>query len=347
MKIFINHYTPLVYRKTHMINQLNNHGITDYEFIEQYNKEDICNHSLFEKFSSSRLNSAEISLFIKNVEIFNKQIDDIVVVFEDDLILTDDFLEKLNMYLQKLPTTWDVLFTCELSNIHANNIIPNQIFYKSNGSRGTGMYILNKHTSKLFSDICNFEIVFNKPIDHWFNWILKIYNLNYYFSEPTLCYQGSEKESNVFINSITTAVGNRYHYINTRMLYFITFNNSILAIQARKMKIFEHIFNYSEQNATLNGNYDINKINIIQKIIHILKNNDILFYCNSDRHLEISKIKYYIEQLTKNNDGIFQINNNNNNNFNLEESIIIRKCNNTNNVINKWHEIGDFKNARV
>jgi GR25 family glycosyltransferase involved in LPS biosynthesis len=292
--------------------------------------------TFFEKFSSSRLNNAEISLFIKNIEIFNKQINDFVVVFEDDLILTDNFLEKLNMYLQHLPTTWDVLFTCELSNIHATDINKNQIFYKSNVSRGTGMYILNKHTSKLLSDICSLEIVFNKPIDHWFNWILNIYNLNYYFSEPTLCYQGSEKIPKIFINSITT-FGNRYHCINSPMLYFVTFNNFILANQAKKMNIFEHIFNYSEEYSKLNiTNNDTNKFMLIRNTINILKNKDILLYCNSDRHLEISKIKNYIKQLTKENDEFFQINNNNSN---LEEFIIIRKCNNTINVINKLHDL--------
>jgi hypothetical protein len=95
MKFYIVHYTILTERKIHIINQLQNAGINDYEFIETFDKEDIQLHPLFSKFSSNSIN--------------------------------------------------------------------------------------------------NDEEIINKPIDHWFNYIRKKYNLIYYLSEPTLVSQGSEK----------------------------------------------------------------------------------------------------------------------------------------------------------
>ena len=62
IKFFITHYTPLVERKQNMIQQLEKYGITNVEFIENYDRElltdqDIC------KFASIKM--SEISLFLK------------------------------------------------------------------------------------------------------------------------------------------------------------------------------------------------------------------------------------------------------------------------------------------
>lgn len=62
MKLFITHYRPLILRKQNIIKLLNNANITDYEFIESYDREQLTNVDL-EKFS--QINLAEISLFLK------------------------------------------------------------------------------------------------------------------------------------------------------------------------------------------------------------------------------------------------------------------------------------------
>lgn len=60
---------------------------------------------------------------------------------------------------------WDVLFSGECCNLHVK-LQPNKIFYESNGSRGTCMYVLNKGVSKKLHDIINIETKITKPIDH-------------------------------------------------------------------------------------------------------------------------------------------------------------------------------------
>ncbi len=189
MKFYIAHYTPLTDRKQHIISYLENANITDYEFIEKYDR-DILTQNDIKKFSN--ITKAEMSLFLKHVDIFEKNIDDIVVVLEDDAVLVDNFKEKLEQYLEISKTLeYDIIFPAECCNLHANNITPTQIFYR-NSSRGTCMYILNKGVCKKLYDIFNNETIIDKPIDHWFNHIISKYNLISYWTEPTLVFQGSE-----------------------------------------------------------------------------------------------------------------------------------------------------------
>jgi hypothetical protein len=189
MKIFIIHYTPLVLRKQNIIKLLGDSNINEYEIIESHDREKLTNNDI-KKFS--QINLAEISLFIKNIEIFKKEIDDIVVVIEDDAIFVDNFKDKLKKYLDELAIMeWDIVFSGECCNLHVKSE-SDKIFYESNYSRGTCMYILNRGVCKKLHDIINNEIYITKPIDHWFNDMKIKYNLKYYWSEPTLVYQGSE-----------------------------------------------------------------------------------------------------------------------------------------------------------
>jgi glycosyl transferase family 25 len=188
MKFFITHYTPLVERKKHIIQEMRKANILDYEFIEMYDREHMSRTDVA-KFS--RITSSETSLFLKHIAIYKKELDDIVVVLEDDAILVDNFKEKLDVFLTELSSTkWDVLFSAECCELHAKSV-PNKIMYESNTSRGTCMYVLNKGVSTKLSQIVQAEKGLYHPIDHWFNFIKPKYNLKYFWSEPTLVDQGS------------------------------------------------------------------------------------------------------------------------------------------------------------
>jgi len=192
MKIYINHYTPLTSRKENIINQLKMYNIEDYEFIEKYDREDLKQDDI-KKFSGIKL--SEISLFLKHIEIFKKELDnnEKIIVLEDDAIFVDNFKEKLDIYIKELEkiNDWDVIFSADCCNLHIQSV-KEKLFYKSNGSRGTCMYILNAGVCKKILKIIDIEKCINKPIDHWFNLIQHKYNLKYYWSEPILVKQGSE-----------------------------------------------------------------------------------------------------------------------------------------------------------
>lgn len=194
MKIYITHYTPLIERKENIINQLKIYNIDNYEFIEVYDRENLTNANIV-KFSHITL--SETSLFLKHIEIYKKYVDnnknELVIVLEDDAIFVDNFKEKLDIYVQELEkiNDWDVIFTADCCNLHIKSV-KEKLFYSSNGSRGTCMYILNVGVCKKLLNIIDIETSINKPIDHWFNLIQHKYNLKYYWSEPILVKQGSE-----------------------------------------------------------------------------------------------------------------------------------------------------------
>ena len=110
---------------------------------------------------------------MKHVEIFRKApLDDIIIAFEDDAILVDNFKNKLEMYLNDLNNyEWDVVFTAECSDHHYPNIQDNKLFYGylDSGSRGTCMYILNKGACRKYYELYNNENNIDVPIDFWFN----------------------------------------------------------------------------------------------------------------------------------------------------------------------------------
>jgi GR25 family glycosyltransferase involved in LPS biosynthesis len=198
MKIFVTHYTPLTERKRHILNQFNNQNITEYEFIESHDREQLT-HDELNMFT--KINNAERSLFLKHVEILKKinetnEENGITLVFEDDAVLVHDFNNKLNEFLKQLPENFDLIFPGECCNLHVFKIQQNNYFYINNTSRGTCFYIINNNSVKKILEKFKNDTLTNKkislPIDWWFNKIIPELNLNSYWTEPTLVYQGSE-----------------------------------------------------------------------------------------------------------------------------------------------------------
>jgi len=204
MKFFVTHYTPLVERKQNIIRNLNNAGIEEYTFIEIKDR-DVLTPEELSKFKN--ITSSEVSLFLKHVEIFKAFDDDgllpdrrvslggeneLVVVFEDDAILCDDFLVKLETCLSQLQNEqWDVLFSGECCNLHTD-VAAGKVIKQTNLSRGACMYVLNSGVGKRLYDIFKSQRIILDPIDWWFNKIQSINKLNYFWSEPTLVSQGSD-----------------------------------------------------------------------------------------------------------------------------------------------------------
>lgn len=188
LKFYIPHYTPLKERKNNIISQLNKYNLTNYEFIEIYDRENI-NLSDCNKFSNIKL--SEISLFFKNIEIFKKAKEEIIMILEDDAVLVDDFKNKINFYIKNLPKEWDIIFPGECCSQHVHSI-PNKIYYQMFGARGTCLYFVNQKSAKKILEIIENECQITKPIDNWFDDMCRKYNLKIFWTEPTLVYQGSE-----------------------------------------------------------------------------------------------------------------------------------------------------------
>lgn len=204
MKIYVLHYSKLIERKKSILEQFEKHNITDYEFIEKYDKDDIQDlyKNLFIKIS---IGSASLILkhFFAYREIMKHH--DQALIFEDDVILSDNFIDIFNKYINELPNDYDMLFIgdgCKLhipkkmqlegQHIYSKTLQPTN--WGGNGAtRCTDSYVLSKKgATALVKYIDSLKKKIHLPIDWWLNHAARETNLNVYWAEPTIVTQGSE-----------------------------------------------------------------------------------------------------------------------------------------------------------
>ena len=204
MKIFVIHYKKLVDRKKHILDQFEKYNIIDYEFIEIDRDElDNQNIGIFqENYSKSQIAIA-LSHFYAYKEIMDKY--DNGLILEDDVILSDDFINIFNKYLTQLPEDYDMLFIGNGCNLHieSDKIIPNQYIYNKclfptewgggGATRCTDSYLVNKKCAiQLCHYISNLTYKINIPVDWWLNIAALEIFCKVYWAEPTIVSQGTE-----------------------------------------------------------------------------------------------------------------------------------------------------------
>jgi glycosyl transferase family 25 len=205
MKIFVLHYSKLIDRKKYIIEQFQKQNITDYEFIEKFDKDEITSDesSLF----AVNYKKSTMSLHLKHNYVYKLTADnyDNALIFEDDVILSDNFIDKLNNYMTQLPENYDMLFIGDGCNLHIeeHKLIPNKNIYAKclyptswggNGaSKCSDSYIINKKCAKKMCEYINsLKCKINLPIDWWINEAARDNNFEVYWAEPTIVTQGSQ-----------------------------------------------------------------------------------------------------------------------------------------------------------
>ena len=205
MKIFVLHYSKLVDRKKHILEQFNKQGIIDYEFIEKYDKEDLQDSDmlLFDKCMGKSM----MSLMNKHFYVYkliSKNYES-ALIFEDDVILNDNFIENLNKYMSQLPEIFDMLFIGDGCNLHIekDKLIPNKNIYEKclyptswggdGASRCSDSYIITKNCANKFCEyINNLKCKIKLPSDWWINVAARDNNFKVYWAEPTIVTQGTQ-----------------------------------------------------------------------------------------------------------------------------------------------------------
>lgn len=217
MRIFVLHYSKLTDRKEHILEQFKKHGIRDFEFIEHFDKDEIADDECTE-FDQNYITDrrSELSLHLKHFYIYNLMVTeniDEALIFEDDVVLSDDFIKKLTEYLTQLPTTYDMLFIGDGCQLHIPNtrLISNQYIYercvdmnneRDGAARCTDSYIIHNRCAKKICDyVSNLNYKINLPIDWWLNIAARDNKLNVYWCEPTIVTQGSQ--NGLFSRSIS------------------------------------------------------------------------------------------------------------------------------------------------
>jgi GR25 family glycosyltransferase involved in LPS biosynthesis len=209
MKIFVHHYSKLTHRKQHIIKEFKKHGITDYEFIEKYDKDAITDEDCPE-FSRAYITDrrSELSLHLKHLYLYRLMVQENyeeVLVFEDDVILSNGFIAILAEYMKQLPRDYDMLFIGDGCNLHIprNQLIPNQYIYEKclhetvwggNGAaKCTDSYIIHQRCAKKLCDyVSSLSKKIDLPVDWWLNEAARDLVLKVYWAEPTIVTQGSQ-----------------------------------------------------------------------------------------------------------------------------------------------------------
>lgn len=206
-KIYITHWSKLKNRKEILSKHLLDVGIKNFIWVENYDKDNwnVDNIKLDYPFifgpnpMGRNLKHSEISLALKHCWIFKDALDknyDSILIFEDDVILNDDFISRFNEYKKQLPSDWDLFFVGLCCDLHIQNQKDGINVYKTNISRCCHAYSISlSGLNKLKNNIGNI----NDAIDWYFNYIIPDLNINTYWSEPTIAIQNSKFESTVQI----------------------------------------------------------------------------------------------------------------------------------------------------
>lgn len=196
------HYQKLVDRKKYVEEVVAKFNI-NLNWILQYDKEELDETELTKIFpflfsdkNGRKLSLAEISLVMKHYSAFKDTVEkgyNNVVVFEDDIILVEDFDKKLDKYLNQLPDDYDILWIGTCCNLHVPQYNPHiHVYSTQHGSRCTHAYLISQGGCKKLID--HFHTIY-QPIDWYFNSSVKELNMKNFWAEPALSTQELSFES--------------------------------------------------------------------------------------------------------------------------------------------------------
>jgi len=151
-----------------------------------------------EFFPHYPLSPSMVSLSLKQKEAFRRigyGNSDMGIMFEDDAIICENFKETLHIYMNSVPSDWDVLFIGQGAGkrIPKEKIQPGVFWYKKDhpADRCADSIIFKKQAAKKVYDHMNHhKICFNPDPELGF-W-MKTLNMNVYWLEPPIVAQGSQ-----------------------------------------------------------------------------------------------------------------------------------------------------------
>jgi glycosyl transferase family 25 len=217
LKTYIIHYTKLNERKKNILSILKNTDC-DYEFIEEYDKENLKDNLYYfpdeskfdekiknlwdSKIHSFRiLNPGEISCTIKHILALEKvanQDGEYALILEDDAIpIEKNFFNEVESLIQKAPDDWDSIFIgagCGLDFMNQklkDSYLINDKFAKvpHPSTNCAEAYLIKKESAKkIYDSIIPFQLVSDWELAYQFYKL----NMNVYWSIPPLFYQGSK-----------------------------------------------------------------------------------------------------------------------------------------------------------
>jgi glycosyl transferase family 25 len=198
MKIYVLHYYLLTERRIHLESEIDRHKFTDVEWIINYSNDEYTKDKL--KYFTPTLPPKIHALSLMHFNVYRSMINNNIqnaLIFEDDVILCDDFQAKLDKYMTQLPNGWDFVFIGDGCKLHIKKTEANKYIYPHHLSRCTDSYLISLKAAKSIINYVDqvmqgYKPIIHTAIDHWMNFIFKELNMSVYWAEPTLITQGSQ-----------------------------------------------------------------------------------------------------------------------------------------------------------
>jgi len=116
-----------------------------------------------------------------------------IIILEDDVILCDDFNERLDKILKDLPNDWEYVYLSGHSDYEKFPIVSSQKIVKSPKMIGAFSYMVNKTA---YQKLINFCLSFMTTYDDMIMQMISLKRLNSYTVFPFLTYIGDTYSEN-------------------------------------------------------------------------------------------------------------------------------------------------------
>ncbi|MGD0232668.1 MAG: polysaccharide pyruvyl transferase family protein [Syntrophorhabdales bacterium] len=273
--VYVTHYTPLLDRKSALLEQFQKAGIERFRFIESMDREAIGEaetayfyaadpekwakmfaktRTLFIEANQWRpdkkswaegisddgkfmlpfkiMSMGELSLCCKHAEalrLIAENDDPYAIIFEDDVVLVDDFKHRFVSSLADTPQDWDIIFLGSAFWHKPPERNSGKLSYKMEPPRGkcSDSYMVTPKTARLLLD---HMVPFTQPMDweliYWMNEL----QLNCFWWEPPIVTQGSQSgkfNSSLYGDVSKPVIIQRKTSIKkSRLFGLLTYNNT-------------------------------------------------------------------------------------------------------------------------
>jgi GR25 family glycosyltransferase involved in LPS biosynthesis len=210
--VFIVHYTKLSERKTKMLNQLRDtclDGIFKIHWVESYDREKLTEQDVLTNYKYDGticprvITIGEVANGMAHSYIIEKCAKEYpcVLVLEDDMILTDNFLSNLLQCLENIPKDWDMIGLG--GGVEKNEYTGQKLSIVKSPTDcvPTGCFMLKQAFAKKIVSHHLFK-PFVSPIDHNLRFITPYLEPHIYWVQPFISYEGSKTD--VYKTSFTT-----------------------------------------------------------------------------------------------------------------------------------------------
>ena len=208
--IYICHYKKLEERKQSILEQFKEENIYRYQFIENFDKNEWDIKKIEKEYPKvfkewkkgldsydDESQNSERSLSLKHAyilkDIFKNQYK-ASLILEDDVILCNSFVDYCNFFMSQLPDDWDIVWVGSCLNLHEPSVEGKYVYKTNRGSRCTHAFLVNR---SMANKVVNCISDINLPSDHFYNYLIKKFNLNNYWFEPSLANQSLEYKSEI------------------------------------------------------------------------------------------------------------------------------------------------------